>query len=947
MNRKVSLAIILMILFRGQLEAEVFNMPSGLRSLEMVEVGDPGNPSDGTGFGAVAYPFKIGKYEVTAAQYTEFLNAKAKSNRYGLYSENMYDETWGCKIQRHGTPGSYTYTVSAERANKPVSLVPFWSACRFANWLHNGQGDGDTETGAYSLNEYMGNDGQTIRRNPGAKWFIPSENEWYKAAYYDPNKRGKTIYWDYPTRSDAPPNRDYAGSNAANFNMDTFLDPVNFRTEVGVFANAGSAYGTFDQGGNVLEWTEDVLQGFNRCLRGGSFWFGTEDLRASYRDFNAPGTSGRGDHIGFRVAGVVMDGNGKIVAATGATSYRNPEVKPDLWASPSELRKKKLIGTGQDSLGGVTPRFLADNPEFISRYPFDGVAVLARLDPGWCLEQALIDDRGNKGNVDGSKALDELAFTNIEVPYTAVQDTIQDLKRVSWGSLTDNFLWYRLLHNHVHEPLDAADTRKRFTVDLADDKDWAAVQKNAALAARICREADLKGFMLDTEQYSFMNDRAYPFGLCTPEVLRQRGKQWIKAVQAEYPAITIMIFFAWAPDLDVAGFCQGEKPFLNGVLDGIAAPARLVHAYENTFYFGQGPSERFSAEGFPGDRSRYQWVRDAMMKWRCFSSNQEKFDQFVDLGMAAWLESDPWDVAPAESGGANMVWSNVPLALAYSDKYVWVWSEHTNYVEGYRRGTPPNPYLLSLSNQTFNTGHEAAATLNEDFATDPLLKGWYFDFDILKVGRKKAPSQISPILSLEAVPYFWSKDSRAVQIQGTWTDGPSGEEVARLGQQRRRYVHPLQPLTQNDVFQVEFDFQVDRFGFDPANPIVLGLFNSDAPVNRQALTLQIKGPEEATITLVGEGKPWVTTLPVKGGLAKDTAYRLAVAYDGPARSLQIKLIAQADSSLLNETQGTVPASVGQFSLDELGAAQWDVTETSTPVAKAYQYCLQRVKLARK
>jgi len=138
----------------------------------------------------VPYVYSIGKYEVTAAQYCGFLNHKAKSDPYGLYNVRMWDDPQGCKIHRAGADGNYSYSVCNDWADRPVNLVSYWDALRFINWLNNGQGDGDTETGAYTLNGYNGSDGRTIERNPGAKWCLPSENEWYKAAYY--KARGPT-----------------------------------------------------------------------------------------------------------------------------------------------------------------------------------------------------------------------------------------------------------------------------------------------------------------------------------------------------------------------------------------------------------------------------------------------------------------------------------------------------------------------------------------------------------------------------------------------------------------------------------------------------------------------------------------------------------------------------------------------------------------------------------
>jgi sulfatase modifying factor 1 len=80
--------------------------------------------------------------------------------------------------------------------------VSFYDTLRFANWLNNGQGSGDTETGAYTLlgGTQTPSNGTTVTRNPGATIALPSDNEWYKAAYYDASS---TDYFLHPTRSNA------------------------------------------------------------------------------------------------------------------------------------------------------------------------------------------------------------------------------------------------------------------------------------------------------------------------------------------------------------------------------------------------------------------------------------------------------------------------------------------------------------------------------------------------------------------------------------------------------------------------------------------------------------------------------------------------------------------------------------------------------------------------
>ena len=153
------------------------------------------------------YNYRIGTYDVTASQYVEFLNAKdsSGSNPLGLYNSNMSNVAVGGINFTAGNANGSKYSVISGRGNHPVNYVTWYDAFRFANWLNNGQGSGDTESGAYTLlgGTPTPSNGLSITRNAGATVFLPSEDEWYKAAYYDP---GSSSYFDYPTSSNTQPN---------------------------------------------------------------------------------------------------------------------------------------------------------------------------------------------------------------------------------------------------------------------------------------------------------------------------------------------------------------------------------------------------------------------------------------------------------------------------------------------------------------------------------------------------------------------------------------------------------------------------------------------------------------------------------------------------------------------------------------------------------------------
>jgi formylglycine-generating enzyme required for sulfatase activity len=306
--------------FTSAARADVFHMGPGLTSLEFVTVGNPGNAADtrydSNGFGSVPYKYRMGTYDVTSGQYTEFLNAVAKADPFYLYDNGPMSEDPNACIARSGAPGSYSYAV-IDSPNKPVVWVGSLEAARFANWLQNGQpagaeGPGTTETGAYTLNGISLDDmANPIMRNSGAKYFIPSEDEWYKAAYYDP---AASQYWDYATGTNIAPVAAKPGNtpNSANFSDVTYdgSKPItqNDLTDVGTYTASPSRYGTYDQNGDVFQWNETFFSdplNILRCARGGSVGVPSSSLHASFRLHEAENDSA--SILGFRIAAAVPE----------------------------------------------------------------------------------------------------------------------------------------------------------------------------------------------------------------------------------------------------------------------------------------------------------------------------------------------------------------------------------------------------------------------------------------------------------------------------------------------------------------------------------------------------------------------------------------------------------------------------------------------------------------
>jgi formylglycine-generating enzyme len=253
-------------------QADTVTHGSTTINMDFVNVGNAGNTADDTGYGTVGYNYRIGTYEVTADQWAAVIAADSNVGNAGLWS-----------------------------GSQPTAGTSWYEAAKFCNWLTTG----DVNSGVYNTSTWAIMDHQTAGMTYGTAYFIPTEDEWYKAAYYDPDKASGAGYWDYPTGSDSVPTAVYGGTatGTAVFygRNDVYPSaPANVDNSGGL-----SPYGTMGQGGNVWEWNEaDIFgDGSSRGLRGGSWFDSSNSLLASYRNYIGT-TYSAGGGMGFRVASV-------------------------------------------------------------------------------------------------------------------------------------------------------------------------------------------------------------------------------------------------------------------------------------------------------------------------------------------------------------------------------------------------------------------------------------------------------------------------------------------------------------------------------------------------------------------------------------------------------------------------------------------------------------------
>ena len=253
-------------------QADGFGSGANAFSLDFVNIGYAGNAADvSTGYGAVSDSYRMGMHEITIDQFT-----KANAAALGTLGD--------------GNENPWSIGVNGAALN-----TSWLEAAKFANYLTSGTYNG----GAYQfsdVNTLTGVDRAAAVGTYGTVYVLPTEDEWYKAAFLKSDGSAYTLYASGDPVPGVETDANYGGFGG------TYSSPWDVGT-----GNAENN-GTFDMNGNVREWNESAWDGTldnmgeSRVVRDGAFHSDEALLRSSNRIGFSP--SIEGNTIGFRVAAI-------------------------------------------------------------------------------------------------------------------------------------------------------------------------------------------------------------------------------------------------------------------------------------------------------------------------------------------------------------------------------------------------------------------------------------------------------------------------------------------------------------------------------------------------------------------------------------------------------------------------------------------------------------------
>ena len=263
---------------------------------------------------------------------------------------------------------------------------------------------------------------------------------------------------------------------------------------------------------------------------------------------------------------------------------------------------KKLIEWGWDE---PDTKFMRQNVEKMEQLAFDGVVFHALSNRGVNLTWEMW----------GQRKFDLAEF----------QHAIDDLKATPFRRLTDRFLRVNVTPGNV---------------DWFDDQAWAVVSHNVGVAAQIAKQGGCKGFLFDVE----LSNNAQPFRYGTQKhretktfdqyraKVRERGQEWMKAVNGPYPDITLLLAYAYSitggQPKDRVGANYGlVGDFLDGMLEACTPQTTLVDGWEGAYRFKK--KEQFD--------KAYNSIKVKLADW---AADPQKYRRHFTAGFGIWMDND-------------------------------------------------------------------------------------------------------------------------------------------------------------------------------------------------------------------------------------------------------------------------------------------------------------------